>query len=54
MKASVEGFDTAVYPTFTLSLSQTATLKFEMKVGKISQSVDVLAEVPLLRSQSSR
>ena len=39
VKASVEGFDTAVYPNFSLSLNQTATLKFEMKVGKISQSV---------------
>ena len=53
VKASVEGFDTAVYPTFTLSLNQTATLKFEMKVGKISQSVEVQAEAPLLQSQSA-
>jgi hypothetical protein len=53
VKAAAQGFDTAVYPTFTLVLNQNANLAFQMKVGQVSQSVDVLAEAPVLQSQST-
>ena len=34
VKAAAQGFDTAVYPTFTLVLNQNANLAFQMKVGQ--------------------
>ena len=51
--ASAPGFDTATYPAFTLVLNQTANLKFEMKVGNVSEHVEVSAELPVLQTQST-
>src|SRR5580700_10805650 len=53
VRAAAQGFDTAVYPSFTLVLNQTAKITFQMKMGQVSQTVDVLAEAPLLQSQST-
>ena len=53
VKASASGFETVVYPTFTLVLNQIANLKFEMKVGQISQTVEAVATAPLLQTEST-
>jgi hypothetical protein len=53
VEATGPGFEKAVYPLFTLVLNQTARLEFHMKVGKVSDSVEVQAEAPLLQTESA-
>jgi len=53
VKATAAGFDTIIYPTFTLVLNQTANIKFEMKVGQVSQTVEAVATAPVLQTQST-
>ncbi|MFI5070049.1 MAG: carboxypeptidase-like regulatory domain-containing protein, partial [Terriglobales bacterium] len=51
--ASAQGFDTAVYPPFTLVLNQIANVKFEMKIGQLSQVVEVSGSAPILQTQTT-
>ena len=51
--ASAPGFDTGAYPPFKLVLNQTARLQFQMKVGKVSETVEVTGSAPVLQTQSS-
>ncbi len=51
--ASAPGFDTAVYPPFTLVLNQIANVKFEMKIGQLSQVVEVTGSAPILQTQTT-
>lgn len=53
VEATAAGFQKTQYPVFTLVLNQTARLEFQMKVGKVSQTLEVQAEAPLLQTQSS-
>jgi hypothetical protein len=54
VSASAAGFDTENYPPFTLVLNQTARLKFEMKVGKVSETVEVAASSPVLQTENAQ
>ncbi|HUK23088.1 MAG TPA: TonB-dependent receptor, partial [Terriglobales bacterium] len=51
--ASAPGFQTATYPKFTLVLNQTANLSFQMKLGNVSEHVEVSAAAPVLQTQST-
>jgi hypothetical protein len=53
VSATAAGFDTATYPPFALVLNQTANLNFRMKVGKVSESVEVTGAAPILQTQST-
>lgn len=53
VEATATGFEKAKYPVFTLVLNQTARLEFQMKVGQISQTVQVEAAAPLLQTEST-
>jgi hypothetical protein len=53
LKVSAPGFQTSSYPAFTLQLNQTARLNVEMKVGQISQTVEVTDSAPVLQSQTA-
>lgn len=52
--ATAPGFQTSVYPAFTLVLNQTANLKFVMKLGNVSEHVEVSAAAPVLQTQSTQ
>ncbi|HXY03744.1 MAG TPA: carboxypeptidase-like regulatory domain-containing protein, partial [Terriglobales bacterium] len=52
--ASAPGFDTSHYPPFTLVLNQTARLQFEMKVGQVSETVEVTGAAPILQTQDTQ
>ena len=54
MKATAPGFDTAVHAPFTLVLNQTARLTFEMKVGKVSETVEVTGSAPVLQTENAQ
>ena len=53
LKVSAKGFQTAVHPAFTLVLNQTARIDVAMKVGQVSETVEVTAAAPLLQTQST-
>lgn len=40
-EATAPGFEKAAYPRFTLVLNQTARLEFKMKVGQVSETIEV-------------
>ena len=54
VKVEAQGFQTAVYPPLTLVLNQTARVDFQMKVGAISETVEVTAAPPLLQTDTTQ
>jgi hypothetical protein len=54
VKIEKEGFQSAVQKNITLVLNQVARLDFELKVGDVSQSVDVTAAAPVLQTESTQ
>jgi hypothetical protein len=53
VKVTAVGFDTAVHPPFVLVLNQTARVDVQMKVGKISETVEVTSAAPILQTEST-
>ncbi|MGB8064304.1 MAG: TonB-dependent receptor [Candidatus Sulfotelmatobacter sp.] len=53
IKVNAPGFETAVHPPFTLVLNQTAKVDVQLKVGKISETIEVSSAAPLLQTQST-
>lgn len=53
-EATAQGFDKTVYPAFTLVLNQTARLTFKMKVGKVSETVEVTGSAPILQTEDAQ
>ena len=52
--ATATGFDSAKYPPFTLVLNQTARLSFQMKVGKVTETVEVTGTAPVLQTEDAK
>ena len=53
VRASAAGFQTAVHSAFTLVLNQTARVDVQMKVGQVSETVEVTGSAPILQTQST-
>ena len=53
LRVEAKGFQTAVYPAFTLVLNQTARIDVQMKVGAVSETVEVSGATPLLQTEST-
>jgi hypothetical protein len=54
VKAESSGFDTEVLPPITLVLNQRARLEFKMKVGAVTNTVQVSSEAPQLQSDTTQ
>ena len=54
VKAEAPGFDTAVQPPIVLVLNETARLNFKMKVGAVSNTVQVSSEAPQLQADTTQ
>jgi len=52
-EATASGFEKTVYPAFVLELNQVARLDFKMKVGKVSETVEVTGAAPLLQTDTT-
>ena len=52
VKISAQGFQSAVQPPFTLVLNQTARVDIQLKVGQVSETVEVSGAAPVLQTQS--
>src|ERR1700758_1106335 len=50
VRAEAAGFEAAVQPPFALVLNQTARLSFQMKVGKVTETMEVTAAGPHLQT----
>lgn len=53
VKVTMSGFSTQVNPAFALILNQVARVDFQLKVGQVSQVVEVSAAPPLLQTDST-
>ena len=51
LRVEKQGFQTSVYPAFTVVLNQTARVDVEMKVGQISQTIEVTGAAPLMNTR---
>jgi hypothetical protein len=54
VKVTSPGFQTAVHPALTLVLNQIARIDIQMKVGTVSESVEVTGGAPLLKTESAQ
>jgi Carboxypeptidase regulatory-like domain len=54
VKATAPGFDTAVHQPFTLVLNQTARLTFQMRIGKVSETLEVTGSAPVLQTENAQ
>ena len=53
IKAETQGFQTAANPPFDVVLNQTVRVTFQMRVGEVSQTVEVTAIAPLLQTDTT-
>ena len=53
LRVEAKGFQTAIHAPFTLVLNQTARVDIQMKMGAVTQTVEVTGETPLLQTQST-
>src|SRR5215472_1422387 len=53
VKASAAGFQTTSYPSFVVQLNQTARVDVSMKVGKVTETVEVSGAAPVLQTEST-
>ena len=54
LKVEKAGFQTALRPAFTLVLNQVARIDVEMKVGNVSQTVEVTGAAPVLKTETTQ
>ncbi|MGH9764391.1 MAG: carboxypeptidase regulatory-like domain-containing protein, partial [Blastocatellia bacterium] len=53
IRVQATGFSSQLHPAFTLILNQVARVDFQMKVGQVTQTVEVSAAPPLLQTDST-
>src|SRR6516162_7899533 len=54
LKVEKTGFQTALRPAFTLVLNQVARIDVEMKVGNVSQTIEVTGAAPVLKTETTQ
>lgn len=54
LRVEKDGFQTAVYPAFTLSLNQVARIDVALKVGQVSQTVEVTGAAPVMKTETTQ
>jgi Carboxypeptidase regulatory-like domain/TonB dependent receptor len=53
LKITASGFQTSFHPAFTLVLNQIARVDVQMKVGQVSETVEVTGAAPILKTEST-
>ena len=54
LRVEKQGFQSSAYPSFTLVLNQTARVDVEMKVGQVSQTIEVSGAAPLMKTETTQ
>jgi Carboxypeptidase regulatory-like domain len=53
LRVEKDGFQTALYPAFTLVLNQIARIDIQLKVGQVTQTVEVTGGAPVLKTEAT-
>ncbi|MGC2767306.1 MAG: TonB-dependent receptor [Candidatus Acidiferrum sp.] len=54
LRVEKSGFQTALYPQFTLTVNQVARFDVELKVGQVSQTIEVTGAAPVLKTETTQ
>ncbi len=54
LKIEKTGFQTALVPAFTLVLNQVGRIDIELKVGQVSQTIEVTGAAPVLKTETTQ
>jgi len=54
LRVEKDGFQTSAYPAFTLILNQVAVIDVQMKVGQVSETVEVTGSAPILKTEATQ
>src|SRR5262245_24711030 len=54
LRVEKAGFQTAVHPAFTLTINQVGRIDIQMKVGQVTETVEVEATPPVLKTESTQ
>jgi hypothetical protein len=54
VRVTKSGFQTALQPAFTLVLNQTTRVDVQMKIGNVSETVEVSGAAPILQTQDTQ
>ena len=54
IRAESQGFQTSVQPEIKLDVDQTARVDFQMKLGQVSETVEVTGAAPLLETETTQ
>lgn len=54
LRVEAKGFQTAVIPPFTLVMNQTGKINVAMKVGQVSETVEITGAAPLLQTETTQ
>jgi len=54
VRAESQGFQTSVQPELTLDVNQTARVDFQMKLGQVSETVEVTGAAPALETETTQ
>jgi len=54
LKVQKTGFGSVVYPAFVLTLNQVARIDVLLRVGPVSQTVEVIGAAPILKTESTQ
>jgi hypothetical protein len=54
LKIEKQGFQTALHPAFTLVLNQVARIDIQLKVGQVSEIVEVTGAAPILKTETTQ
>ena len=53
LRIEKSGFQTSLYPSFTLVLNQIARIDVQLKVGQVSETVEVSGAAPILKTEAT-
>jgi Carboxypeptidase regulatory-like domain len=54
LRVEKQGFQTSLHPAFALELNQSALIDVPLKVGQVSQTVEVSGSAPILKTESTQ
>jgi Carboxypeptidase regulatory-like domain len=54
VRVGAQGFQTSVHPPFTLVLNQAARLDVQLKVGQVTETVEVTGAAPILQTETTQ
>ena len=54
VRAEAPGFQSEVQPELTLDVNQTARVDFQMKIGQVSETVEVSSAAPILETETTQ